>query len=147
MSLERRVVRDDYFLIRAAMERQLARMLTWPDCKAWYKYIEVDTTLETIYDADNAWIIDESYLTMFDICTPWYSKSILVVEEMIVLRLKPGGDFANVPAFLERKGREAGAKLVCVGTALARTDAALASVYKEYGYRTETHILLKEING
>lgn len=103
--------------------------------KSWYKYIDVDIVMRRIYDVE-LYIVDEAYLVAYQIDTPWYAKDdVLILEEVIVLRLADG-DFSKVPAFLKRKGKEAGAALVSVGTALARNDVALASMYQRFGFRS-----------
>lgn len=129
------------------MTNHLRKMRSWPGHKTWFNFIDIDTCLASIYESDNAYIVDDAFLVVFDVITPWYAKDVTFLEEVIILRLVPGGDFKNVASFLERKREEAGAKLVCVGTALARTDAALASVYHKLGFRTETVVLVKDPDG
>jgi hypothetical protein len=142
----RKITRADYFLIRTAMETRLRRMWKWRPAKAFLKFINVDTVMSGLYADDvNAYIVEETYLVVYDIVSPWYNSEITLLEEMLVVRLVPGSDFSCVPAFLERVATEAGATLVCAGTALARIDAALASVYHKHGFQTETHLLIKEL--
>jgi hypothetical protein len=146
--LTRRITKEDYFLIKAAMELHLAKMLKWPNHKAWLKYIDIETCLKHFYASEYAFIIDDAFLVVYDFITPWYAKAAVVyLEETIILRLVPGGNIENVVAFLERARNEAGARLVCTGTALARTDAALASIYHKLGFNTETVILVREPTG
>lgn len=130
------------------MTGHLSKMRSWPDAKAWFKLIDLDACLKFIFNAEHAYIVGGAFLVVYEIVSPWYAKDEdTILEEVIVLRLVRGGDFSSVPAFLERKRAEAGAKLVCAGTALARTDAALASVYQKLGFKTETIILVKEPDG
>jgi hypothetical protein len=127
------------------MAAHLKKMRGWSNAKAWFQYIDLDTCLSTIFESDNAYIVDDAYMVVYEIVTPWYAKDeIKFLEEVIVLRLVRGGDFSNVSAFMRGRAREAGAKLVCTGTALARYDASLASFYHKLGYRTETAILVTE---
>jgi hypothetical protein len=127
------------------MERTLRRLLR-SNAKAWYKLIDLEQCVRVFFGHPEAWIVDDAYLVIFDISTPWYAKDVTTLEEVIVLRLVRGGDFSQVPAFLERKAVETGATLVVTGTALAKTDAALVSMYNKLGYRTETVVLVKDIN-
>jgi hypothetical protein len=120
------------------MTKHLRKMRSWPDHKAWFKFIDIDTCLDSIYASDNAYIVDDAFLVVYA------KEDVVLLNEVIILRLVPGGDFKNVASFLERKREEAGAKLVCVGTALTRTDAALASVYHKLGFKTETIILVQD---
>lgn len=142
---ERKITRQDFYLLKACMTTHLRKMRGWGNSKSWFKFIDIDTCMESLYDADHAYIVDDAFLVVFDLSTPWYAKDEVFMQERIVLRLLPGqGDFSAVPAFLERKAVEAGVVLVGVGTALTRTDAALASIYSSYGFRRETIILVKE---
>lgn len=129
--LERKATQKDYYLIKTVMDKYATR-LKKSGAKSWYNYIDVDTVMKRIYDHE-IYILDEEYLVVYEITSPWYNDEVLFLQEIIVLRLGQG-DFSKVPAFLKRKGKEAGAVLVGVGTALARNDAALASMYQRFGF-------------
>lgn len=100
--------------------------------------------MQFLYSHEHVYIIDDAYLIAYEIGSPFYSSE-LFLNEIIVFRLGASEDFGVVPAFFERKAREAGCKLIVAGTALARTDAALASLYHKHGFATETHSLIKEL--
>lgn len=140
----RKLTTEDYFLVRAVLEQRLAKIRKWPKHKTWFKYIDLDQVLKVFFSAEEAWIIDEAFLVIYEVDTPWYNDQVKYLVEHTVFRLGPGGSLANVVAFLERRREEAGAVLVCVGTALSRTDAALASEYIKLGFRPETSLLVKE---
>lgn len=130
--------------MKAAMSLCLSRLVR-SDKKAWYKLIDLEASFKYLFHHAEAWIVDDAYFVVFDVHNPWYAKEdILILEEVIVLRLVRGSDFSVVPAFLERKGDEAGVKLVCAGTALARNDMALASFYERHGFKLETMVLTKQ---
>ncbi|AXN53745.1 hypothetical protein SPS_34 [Sphingomonas phage Scott] len=74
----------------------------------------------------------------------WWSDSPIIAEQL-VFALEPGGSLDAVVEFLEAKAREAGAKRVCVGTALAKSDDALASQYEKRGFSRMAINLAKEI--
>lgn len=144
MSSDRKVSRDDYFLIKHVLTKHHKRLLR-SNAKAWYKYIDLDACMKYFYECENAYVVDDAYMVIYEIVQPFYMKDgHTMLQEVIVLRLVGGSDFSAVPAFLERKRVEAGALLSAVGTALARNDAALASLYQSFGYKTETHLLIKE---
>lgn len=143
--LERKVQLSDYTRIKSACEQKL-RQLKRQKAKLWINYISIDDTMNFIMKHDGSYILDESYLVVYSLGSPWYNRSIIMLEEMIVLRLAEGGDFAAVSAFFDRKAVEAGAVLQGVGTALTRYDNALASFYKQAGYSQGAIILEKETN-
>ncbi|WCA46227.1 hypothetical protein [Caulobacter phage DCM] len=146
--MERRLHRDDYFLIRdrvhAYFNRRKNRLT-----KVWINYVDLDVVMEFLFREDtNAWIVGGAYLVVFDISTPWYANpdKHKFLSEIIVLALLPGGSLSVVPEFLERKAREAGAVVAGAGTALAPNNRALARVYSRAGFNIEAYILIKEIN-
>jgi hypothetical protein len=143
-SSERKLEQADYYLITAVLNDLVAK-LRRVGTKAIFKHLNVQRAVRHIYQFDNAYIVDNAYLVIYDIDTPWYTdEDCLVLSELLVLRLAVSGDFSVVPAFLERKGREAGCQLVVAGTALAKTDKVLASLYHNHGWSTETHTITKE---
>jgi len=112
-----------------------------------YNLMDVDTAVEAIYNFDHAYIVADTYLVVYDISAPWFAKpQDTVLGELLVLRLAASGDtgFSVVPAFLEARAREAGCRLAVVGTALAKADAALASLYQRHGFKAEAITLVKE---
>lgn len=142
---DRKITRADYALIKRVAEKHLA-LLQKSNAKAWYKFIDVKAVMDFLYQHEHCYIVGEAYLVVYDVATPWFAKDgVIFLNEIIVLRLVRGNEFSIVPAFLERKAREAGAVLTGVGTALARFDAALAQIYQQYGYKPETIVLTKEL--
>ncbi|WCA46284.1 hypothetical protein [Caulobacter phage ERS] len=143
--MERRLQRDDYFLVRHQLVAYLRQQRR--SKKRWTKFIDLDTGLAYIFaETTEAWIVG-AYLVVYDMGTPWYANpdKHKFLSEMLVLRLVPGGDFSVVPAFLERKALEAGAVVAGAGTALAPNDKALARAYSRAGFNTEAFVLIKEI--
>lgn len=114
--------------------------------KVWFEYVDLDHVLSTILTgAMPAAIVDDSYLVMYDHGTPWYNPNITVLEEVMVIKIAPGGSFDNVVAFLQSQGRLHHASFVSVGTALAMQDDTLAGVYQRYGFQTSAHQLVKPL--
>jgi len=99
--------------------------------------------LRNVFDHPNAYIVS-GYLVLYDLTEMWWSDSPILAEQL-VFALEPEASFDAVTEFLEAKAREAGAKFVCVGTALAKNDNALASVYEKRGYSRMAINLAKEI--
>lgn len=109
-----------------------------------YQYMDPKVALDAIYEFEHAYIVD-GFLVVYDLDTPWWAKAGTVfLEELLVLRVAVSGDFARVPEFLEAQAREHGASLAVVGTALAKSDEALSSLYRRAGFRTQALTLVKE---
>lgn len=84
------------------------------------------------------------YLVAYEIGSPWYTDR-LILSELIICRLRGNSAFGVVPSFLEHKAREAGCTLITAGTALARSDRALASLYMKHGFTLGALSLTKEL--
>lgn len=139
----RKLSKEDYYLIRGIL-KSLIRKLQAADRKAIYSHLDLDAAMQSLYQFDHAYVVNESYLVVYELGIPWYSSS-LMLSEQLVLQLSSNSDFAVVPSFLEQAGREAGASLVETGTALAKSDAALASLYKRAGFTQAALALTKEL--
>lgn len=142
MSSERKLTEADLPRIHAVLHK-LAMKLKRAGAKAAHGYIDPDTMIESLRHRKHAYIVD-GYLVVYELGTPWYATDdVLFIAEQLVLRIAVSGDFAAIPAFLERKGREAGCQMAIAGTALARSDKALASLYNSSGFTTEGYSLTK----
>lgn len=140
----RKLDRTDYFLVLRVLTDMVER-LRRTGRKAMYQYMDAKVAINALYDMDHVYIVDDAYLVAYELSTPWYCPAdIIMLEELLVLRLVASGDFTVIPAFLSRKAVEAGAVLASAGTALAKSDKALASFYHRAGYRTEALTLVKE---
>lgn len=86
----------------------------------------------------DAVVIDESYLLVYAIVTPWYSKNSRVLHEELVLRLAKGSSFSRVVETLECIARDEECDAIVVGGALARSSRAIVRMYQRYGFVLET---------
>lgn len=142
---ERKLQRTDYHLVLRVLTNMVKR-LQRTERKAMYNYMDAEVATRALYDMEHVYIVGEAYLVAYELGTPWYCpEGVTMLNEKLVARLAVSGDFTDIPAFLERKGREAGAAIVIAGTALAKSDDALASLYHRAGYRTEALTLVKEL--
>lgn len=112
--------------------------------KPWYKHVDLRRVLTSILEGDSMSALVDGFLVIYDVGVPWYSPERML-EEVMVLRVYPGGDFFNVPKFLEAKAKVHGCTMVSVGTALARSDAALIKLYEQAGYNVAAVQLTKTI--
>jgi hypothetical protein len=140
----RRVVPEDYISI-AVVVVQTIELVRATVGKAIAKRLSDHAVMSYIIASENAWIVDDTYLVVYDVVTPWYApKEIKDLREVLVLRLRPGSDFSRVPEFLAQRTAAEGASLAAVGTALARSDDALAVKYEQSGFRREAILLTRE---
>lgn len=140
----RRIEERDVGAIVAAVYRQVAKTHERSK-KRWTRYICAESVLEEIFASENAYIVGETYLVLFNIGTPWYApQGVLFLEEKLVLNIGGAADFSVVPAFLEQKAEAENVQLTGVGTALAVSDRALCRVYSNYGFVPEVVTLIKE---
>lgn len=109
-----------------------------------YRYLDVDVAMSSIYEFEHAYIVADSFLVIYSVEAPWYSND-LFLHERLVLRLMKSAPFGVVTQFLTSAAVEAGAVLAAAGTALAKSDAALASLYIKDGFSPEGLTLVKEI--
>lgn len=101
--------------------------------------------MKGLYGLEHCYIVDERYLIAYEIGAPWYQDDVYFLNELLVLALIGGGDFRSVTSFLEGRAREAGCVDAIAGTALAPSDAALASLYEKHGFMRGAISLSKEI--
>ncbi len=141
----RQVTLEDYDEIAPLIRKQIEKVQK-RGTKSWFADLDAEAVLGNIFyppDGMGAFIVDDAYLVVFEIGTPWYAHpDTYLVYEKLVLRIRKGGEFKNVPAFLGAVQREAGARRVVAGTALAPVDAPLASLYQKHGFNPETTLLV-----
>lgn len=140
----RRITSEDYLRIAKEVLQCIDTVERHID-KAIAKQLDANEVMADIISSDNAWLVEDTYLVMYQVVNPWYApKEILHLSEKLVLRLKPGLDFAIVPKFLAWRQEVEGCCLTAVGTALASSDDTLASKYEQHGFRREAILLIKE---
>ena len=111
--------------------------------KVIHKEINPLVALRKVFEHDEAWIVG-GYLVLFNIQDTWWSDDLILAEQL-VFALEPETSFGAVIEFFEAKAREAGAGYICVGTALAKSDKALASLYIKHGFSQMAVNLAKEV--
>ena len=78
-------------------------------------------------------IIDEAFLVVYNVGSPWYAERTFL-QELMVLRVGPGSSFDAVCDILEDLANEHDATEIIVGSALARHPRALSRMYQRRGY-------------
>lgn len=139
----RRVIPEDYEKIALVVIQTIDLVESTVD-KAISSRLSAERVMSHIIQSENSWIVDETFLVVYSVVTPWYSPlEISDLREELVLRLQPGLDFSCVPVFLAQRHDVEGVSLTAVGTALASSDDALASKYEQHGFRREAILLTK----
>ena len=113
--------------------------------KQWFKGVDPEFVLSQILGGHVHAALLPHYLVVFDLGGVWYNKTLLCVEEKLVLCVNPGGNLREVTDFLEYIARLNGAAVVGVGTALAHNDRALSRMYSRLGYQPSGVTLIKHI--
>jgi hypothetical protein len=113
--------------------------------KQWFKGVDLEYVLAQILCGRVHAALLPHYLVVFDLGQVWYNKTLLCVEEKLVLAVSPGGQLREVTDFLEYIARVNDATLVGVGTALAHDDRALSRMYSRLGYQPSGVTLTKRI--
>lgn len=108
-------------------------------------HIDIDPmiALRNVFEAEHAYIVN-GYLVVYDITTMWWSDTPILAEQL-VFALEPDSSFLSVIEFFEAKAIEVGAKYIAVGTALSKSDRALAAVYAKHGFKQMAINLAKEV--
>ncbi len=81
-------------------------------------------------------VIDDAYLLVYTVGSPWYTQELVVLEDM-VLRIGSGSTFSVVTDYLDGLAEEFNCKVQLVGGALARKPRALSRLYQRSGYVIE----------
>jgi hypothetical protein len=139
----RKIGPADFGLIQSALT-SLVSGLRDNRSKAIFQILDVPAAMRSLRDFDHAYIVEDAFLVVYELTVPWYSDALLL-QELLILRLLPGPDFAIVPEFLVQAAQTAGARLVVAGTALATSDRALSRLYRSSGFSEAALTLTKEI--
>jgi hypothetical protein len=78
-------------------------------------------------------ILDEAYLVVYQVGSPWYSDRVFL-QENLVLRIGKGSAFAYVCDLLDDLAEQHNANDILVGGALSKYPRALTRLYKSRGY-------------
>lgn len=131
---------EDWLLVAKALDRLVKRARG----KRVHGIACASTAWQALYDgAAECWFVD-GYMVVFQAGRPWYSTET-ILNELLVVRVGPGGTLRGVVQFLRQQAREAGASLLAVGTAFAPSDRALSRLYQSEGFKPEGITLTMEL--
>lgn len=131
---------EDWLLVSKALDRLVAN----GSGKRIHGIACAATAWQHLYDGHaECWLVG-GYLVVFAAASPWYSDRT-VLHELLVVRVGPGGTLRGVVQFLRQQAQQAGASLIAVGTAFAKSDRALSRLYQAEGFKPEATTLTMEL--
>ena len=121
---------SDRFRIYCQVERARQRVsdsdITKLSCAAY-------ATEMIVLGGVDALILDEAFLVVYGVGSPWYSDRVFL-EEKMVIRIGTGSSFDAVCDLLDDLAEEHQANDILVGGALAKYPRALSRMYQARGY-------------
>jgi hypothetical protein len=134
----------DHEAIQVALWKAVAKA----ESKDWISSVDLPTAYQEITSGKYiGLIVEETYLVMADIVTPWYAApDNKTLAELLVLRVYDGpGKFDSIPRVLQLLAETVGAGAIVVGTALTRTNRALQRMYARHGFQVSSVELFKNL--
>lgn len=116
--------------------------------KEWLRLIDLKRGTDRIIKGEvPAFIVSETYLLVAAPAVPWYgADDTRVLAEHMVLKVYNGpGKFQDVIQAMHGLARHWNCRGICVGTALAPVNDALARMYQRHGFTKQAYELFKEI--
>jgi hypothetical protein len=129
--------------IRVALDAALYRSLApsgeeYDSSSVSYLCDDRDYTIQMIVqNIVDAVVINESYLLVFSVVKPWYSKNRIILCEDLVLRIGKGSCFRDVIATMEHLADINECDAIITGGALARSSRAITRLYQRFGFVLE----------
>jgi hypothetical protein len=95
-------------------------------------------------------VVDEEYLVLYAVESPWYNDQIIEVWELFVCRVGKGVGgkgkaLQGIDKALIDIAKKHGASRIAVGTSLPKNNKALARLYQRLGYEINAISLTKEL--
>lgn len=140
----RPLTKEDYPAIDAYIKKR-----PWERTnKKWTGLIDptlIETTLKNINPNIHAVIVENTYLVLFAVISPWFTNKTLIDEKLIFRLLDGPGKFSDVTAALDHIAASTNAAGIMVGTALAPSDKVMARMFQRAGFELSQSSLFKEI--
>lgn len=110
----------------------------------WHRHIDIFKCMEAVVKGEvNSVVVEDTYLLLYHFGTPWYSKDVMLEEQLVLKIHEGGGRFSDIPRALEGLAKHHGAVGVFTGTALASSNRALSRLYQREGFTPEAVALYK----
>lgn len=118
--------------------------------KKWVSLIDpilIEKTLKNLNPNIHAVIVEDTYLVLFAVISPWFTNETLIDEKLIFRLLDGPGKFSDVAKALEHIAKSTNAVGIMVGTALAPNDKVMVRMFQRAGYELSQSGLFKDIIG
>ena len=95
-------------------------------------------------------VVDEEYLVLYAIESPWYNANIVEVWELFICRIGKGEGgkgkaLQGIVEALEDIAKKNNASRIVVGTSLPKNNKALSRLYQRLGFEVSAITLTKEL--
>lgn len=98
---------------------------------------DLEYTVERIVSGEvSAVILDEAYLLVYAVGSPWYSQEIAVAEQL-ALRIGKGSRFSVITDFLKDVAERNNCRMIYAGGALSTSSKAITRLYQRHGFTVE----------
>ena len=140
----RPLTKEDYPAIDAYIKKR-----PWERTnKKWTGLIDptlIETTLKNMNPNIHAVIVENTYLVLFAVISPWFTNKTLIDEKLIFRLLDGPGKFSDVVKALEHIAKSTNASGIMVGTALAPNDKVMVRMFQRTGFELSQSSLFKDI--
>lgn len=139
-------LRDDSFITEAFVKAYHKA----DNIKSWMKNFDEKDLSDFLYIIFNeqdvfCYIVNETYLVVYTISEPWYSKS-KYLEECLVLRVYETNEkFKCVAEFLEQEAIKHGCIGIYVATDMSIKNNVVSRMYRRYGFTEDSIKLYKNV--
>lgn len=129
----RRVRPYDGPLIRAAMSAHFTKIMEDSN-KPWHKTIDLLAVYQHLMTSPDVMIVDEDFLVYAVTHFPWFSPTVSVVSEQLILRIRhTDAEFSCVVDALKGLAVATNSKYVACTTGLG-TGAGLDKLFERHGF-------------
>lgn len=139
----RPLTKEDYPHIEAYVKQR-----AWERAdKKWIALIDssrIEATLKNLNPNIHAVIVEDTYLLLFAVISPWFTSKTLIDEKLIFRLLDGPGKFSDVVKALEHIAESTNSAGIMVGTALAPKDNVMVRMFQKAGFELSQAGLFKE---
>ena len=106
--------------------------------------IEPNYALTTLLYKPNAFVVNGRWFIVYDVGTPWFSDK-RVLQEVMVLRIAPGGRFSEVTDFLEAEAKAWQCEAIMAGTFFSTNDRLCSALYQRQGLEQAAIAMIRRV--
>jgi hypothetical protein len=141
----RPLTKEDYPFIDAYVKQR-----PWERTnKKWTGLIDptlIETTLKNMNPNIHAVVVEDTYLLLFAVISPWFTNKTLIDEKLVFRLLDGPGKFSDVVKALEYIAKSTNTSGIMVGTALAPNDKVMVRMFQRAGFELSQSSLFKDLD-